>query len=551
MSAQFNLNRAHWEDERQQGLTLGGNALYNPSILMAGFFVLDKRNSGILLHITSLPSPQGIGDLGAEARQFADFLARAGQTLWQTLPTGPTGFGDSPYQCFSAFAGNPLLIDLDELVDIGLLDPADLAEPPPFPTHIDYTQVIAYKTSRLDQASKRFLQSPQHPLRAAFQTFCESHSDWLDDFALFMALKHAHEGYAWNTWSRPFMRRDPEVLRSFQNAHGERLDSHRFQQFIFFRQWHALREYCNKLGIHLIGDIPIFVAYDSADVWAHPELFKLQPDGKPEVVAGVPPDYFSATGQLWGNPLYRWDIMKQSDYAWWRRRLQIALDSNDAIRLDHYRGFFAAWEIPYGHPTAEHGQWVAGPGRAFFTSMQRYFGTLPLIAENLGHLTGEVETVREEFALPGMAILQFAFGSDAQAPSFRPHNYPKRVVAYTGTHDNDTTLGWWNSLPPTGVAASLGARPERAYAQQYFHDDSPDIHWTFIRGVIASAAQWALMPLQDVLGLDTSARMNIPAKPDGNWRWRFEPHALNTALAERLHDLVELYDRLPNDSHSP
>jgi len=494
------------------------------------------RSSGILLHPTSLASPYGIGDLGAEARRFVDFLAAAGQKVWQVLPLGPTGYGDSPYQCFSAWAGNPLLISLDRLVEQGCLDASAVSSAPQFPEDaVDFERLNPWKTALLESAA---------PRGSGFDDFCEANQNWLDDFALFMALKAQHRGTAWTRWEPGARDRDPRVLRKWCDQLAAPIAAQKFLQFVFFEQWRELRAYARERGVRIMGDLPIYVAHDSADVWVNRRYFHLDAQGNPTVVSGVPPDYFSQTGQLWGNPIYRWDVLAQDGYGWWLDRFRAAFQMVDMIRLDHFRGFEAYWEIPASEPTAVHGRWVKGPGAALFRAANAKLGELPFVAENLGVITPEVEAIREEFGFPGMAVLQFAFGTDPQAPTFRPHNYPREVVAYTGTHDCDTTVGWWSSEGRgESTRSEDDIRRERDFAMRYLNTDGRQIHWTFIRALEASVADTVLIPMQDVLGLGTTARMNQPATLGGNWRWRYRPGALKPELARRLRELAELYDR--------
>jgi len=504
------------------------------------------RSGGILLHPTSLPSRFGIGDLGPEAYRFADFLAEAGLRLWQVLPLGPTGYGDSPYQCFSAFAGNPLLVSLERLAEDGLLDACDLEDSPEFAEgFVDYGAVIRWKLPLLKKAHENFQARAGAALREEFEAFCRTEAGWLDDYALFMAAKHAHGGESiWTRWEPDLAARRPDAVNHWRAECASEIERHKFAQFLFFRQWEALRVYCGERGIRMMGDIPIYVAHDSADVWAHPELFQLNRNGDPTVVAGVPPDYFSSTGQLWGNPIYRWDTLERSGFAWWIERFRHVLRLVDIVRLDHFRSFEAYWEVPAGETTAVNGRWVKGPGASLFEALEKALGELPIVAENLGVITPEVEALRERFGFPGMSILQFAFGNDPQAPDFQPHNYPRDRVAYTGTHDNDTTAGWWAS---TGEGDSTRTpeevRQEKARAMEYLNTDGSEMHWVFIRTLMASAADTVLFPLQDVLGLGSEARMNRPAKESGNWRWRFRREALSAELAARLKRLTELYGR--------
>lgn len=504
------------------------------------------RSSGILLHPTSLPGPFGIGDLGAEAYRFVDFLKDAGQRLWQVLPLGPTGYGDSPYQCFSAFAGNPLLISLERLVEKGLLPAASLRETAVFPEEeTDFGRVIPWKMGLLASAARNFLAGASGDTRTQYENFCAQQSSWLDDYALFMALKHMHsEEFIWTYWEPSVRARRPEALEHWRRQLANEIGLHRFYQFEFFDQWRALKQHCAAAGIRIMGDVPIYVAHDSADVWAHTEYFELDEKGNPAAVAGVPPDYFSATGQLWGNPLYRWDVLAASGYRWWIERLAATLKMVDVIRLDHFRGFEAYWAVFAGETTAVNGRWIKGPGAAFLQAAVDALGDLPLVAENLGVITPEVEAIRNQFGFPGMSILQFAFGKDPQAPDFRPHNYPHARVAYTGTHDCDTTVGWWTSAGKgESTRTEEDIRKEHDYTRRYLNLDRQDIHWAFIRALMASVADTVVFPLQDVLGLGSEARMNLPATPSGNWRWRFRGDALTPALARRLRELTEVYER--------
>ena len=504
------------------------------------------RSSGILLHPTSLPGPYGIGDLGKEAHRFVDFLKDAGQRLWQVLPLGPTGYGDSPYQCFSAFAGNPLLISLERLAAKGLVPAVSLREAAIFPEEeADYGRVIPWKMRLLASAGRKFLADASRETRAAFDTFCANHASWLDDYALFMALKRTHnEEHIWTYWEPAVRARRPEAMAHWRRQLAEEIDLHRFYQFEFFDQWRALRQHCAACGVRIMGDLPIYVAHDSADVWAHTEYFELDEKGNPAAVAGVPPDYFSATGQLWGNPLYRWDVLAASGYSWWIERLAATLSMVDIIRLDHFRGFEAYWAVFAGETTAVNGRWIKGPGAGFLQAAVNALGDLPLVAENLGVITTEVEAIRNQFGFPGMSILQFAFGRDPQGPDFRPHNYPRARVAYTGTHDCDTTVGWWTSAG-TGESTRTEEeiRRERDYTRRYLNLDGQEIHWAFIRALMASVADTVVFPLQDVLGLGSGARMNLPATPSGNWRWRCKAGALTPELSRRLRELTAVYER--------
>jgi 4-alpha-glucanotransferase len=498
------------------------------------------RTSGILLHPTSLPGRFGIGDLGREAYRFVDFLSEAGQGIWQVLPLGPTAYGDSPYQCFSALAGNPLLISPERLVEWGLLSDADLEHHPHFPaSHVDFGAVIDWKRALLRRVYERFHQSPGDELHEQFASFRHLNAAWLGDYALFRALKEEHGGAAWNAWEEDVRRRDPRALADARKRLHDTILTEKLAQFLFFKQWHELKEHCNARGIKLMGDVPIFVAYDSTDVWAHPELFCLDALGNPTVVAGVPPDYFSKTGQLWGNPLYDWERMGATGYAWWIERIRAVLRLVDVVRLDHFRGFAAYWEVPSGEATAENGRWVHAPGSELFTALKAALGSLPIIAEDLGLITPDVEALRDHFDFPGMRVLQFAFGGDA-TNGYLPHNYVPNSVVYTGTHDNDTTVGWFQALREGGAKT----KRERTFCLKYLDSDGTDIHWDVIRAALASVSDRAIVPLQDLLGLDSSARMNVPSSAGGNWSWRLRGNALTHKLSRRLRDLTELYGRV-------
>jgi 4-alpha-glucanotransferase len=502
------------------------------------------RSSGILLHPTSLPGRFGIGDLGREAYRFVDFLKASEQSLWQVLPLGPTGYGDSPYQCFSAFAGNTLLISPEKLVEEGLLSQQDLEGAPDFPDdRIDFGNVITFKNALLKEAFERFKQTSNKSLRAYFEQFSQQASSWLEDYALYRALKDAQGGKAWNEWEPKLARRDTAALATARERLREQIDAQKFYQFLFFKQWAALKAYCHEHNVRLVGDIPIFVARDSADVWMNPDEFKLDEAGNPLVVAGVPPDYFSATGQLWGNPIYNWDRMLRDGFRWWIERVRATLEIFDIVRIDHFRGFAASWEIPGGDKTAERGRWVNVPGRELFSAIKNALGDLPIIAEDLGVITPDVEALRDDFELPGMRILQFAFGGDTLNQDL-PHNYIKNCVVYTGTHDNDTTVGWFTSVAGEGSTRdSEQIERERQFCLNYLNTDGSEIHWDFIRAVLASVADTAIIPLQDLLGLGTEARMNLPNSTSGNWGWRYKAGALNDELGERLKQLTQIYGR--------
>ena len=472
-------------------------------------------------------------------------MAGSGQKIWQVLPLSPTGYGDSPYQCFSAFAGNPLLIDLRALREDGLLSLQDLTNVPDLPEeHVEYRRVIDFKQDLLRKAALTFLADGARVDHGAFDIFCQTNTDWLDDYALFMACKKVNKDAVWANWDPAVRHRDSAVLREWQKRLSSEIEIHKFTQFEFFRQWEKLRIHCSRYGIRIMGDIPIYVAHDSADVWAHPELFRLDEHSRPTVVAGVPPDYFSATGQLWGNPLYRWDVSAASGHRWWISRFRASLKLFDLVRLDHFRGFEAHWEVPAGASTAESGKWVKGPGEEFFHALQTELKELPFVAENLGVITPEVEALRQHFGFPGMSLLQFAFGNDPQGPTFRPHNYSRELVAYTGGHDNDTTVGWWTS---SGIGESTRSaediRLERDFTRAYLAFQDEPVNWVFIRAVLASVAAIAIIPLQDVLGLGNEARMNLPGTVSGNWKWRYTPKALTKEISEHLRRLALLYDR--------
>jgi len=491
------------------------------------------RESGILLHITSLPGRYGMGDLGPGARAFADTLVDMGQHLWQILPHGLTGYGDSPYQSFSTFAGNPLFISFDMLVEDGLLHQWHLGRFPKFPEdHVDYGAVIPARTAILRTVCRTFERHASQAQKQAFTEFCERNKDWLEDFALFMALKEAHNLEPWHTWEPELVRREPSALAHARKHYRTAIRNAKILQWIFDDQWHRFRLYCRDRGIKIIGDIPIFVAHDSADAWAHPELFYIEPDGRCSVVAGVPPDYFSATGQLWGNPLYRWDVHKAQDYAWWAARLRKIFQMVDIVRIDHFRGFAACWEIPAGEATAVNGRWMPGPGERLFKAVARALGPMPIIAEDLGVITPDVDALRRRFAFPGMRILQFAFSGNPQ-DRYLPHNHEPDSVVYTGTHDNNTVAGWW---------AEAGDA-ERHFARGYLATDGHDMPWTMIRAACMSVADTCIVPMQDVLGLPGDCRMNLPGQGSGWWRWRLQWSQVHPWHAQRLAELCRLYGR--------
>ncbi len=503
-----------------------------------------SRNSGILLHPTSLPGRWGIGDLGSEAYRFADFLAGAGQHLWQVLPLGPTGFGDSPYQCLSVFAGNPLLISLERLAEEGFLEPFDLANAPLFPEHnVDYKAVIDFKLPLLKKSFQIFSEKATVTERESFEGFCAQNASWLEGYSLFMALKEAHSFAAWNRWEEEIRLRQPEAVERWRKAMAGEIRSYQYQQYQFRKQWSELKKHCNDRAIKLIGDVPIFVALDSAEVWSHPELFHLDESGNPTVVAGVPPDYFSSTGQLWGNPIYRWELMAGDNYRWWVERLRAALALVDIIRLDHFRGFVGYWEVPAKETTAINGRWVPGPGAAFFSEVQKALGNPLIIAEDLGMITQEVNALREEFGFPGMRVLQFAFSDDNKSDVHKPYNYPRNCVVYTGTHDNNTTVGWFNEEDGMTTLSVEERNRERQLALEYLGSSGCEVNWDFIRLALMSVADTAIIPLADVLGLGSEARMNRPGRAEGNWRWRFAANTLSGEIKARLKKLTVLYGR--------
>ncbi len=516
---------------------------YGPKTSSPGAAPVDfPRSSGILLHLSSLPGPFGIGDLGPAAHQFADFLSETGQRIWQVLPLVPVGHGNSPYSSPSTFAGNPLFISPDLLVDDGLLETADIRDLPDFPSdHVDFPTVIPYKMGLLRRAFERFRGADPSDLQADFDRFRRESSYWLGDYALFTALKQAFGDVSWTEWPDELARRDEAALTRAKSEHSEAVERHEFYQFLFFRQWRRLRSYCHEHDIRLFGDLPIYVAHDSADVWAHRNLFYLDESGRCTVVAGVPPDYFSETGQRWGNPIYRWDLMRENGYGWWTRRFQNIFSLVDLVRLDHFRAFAGYWEIPASEETAIHGRWVDGPGASLFRAIEEALGSLPLVAENLGMITPDVTDLMNSFGLPGMAVLQFAFGDEADH-AFLPHNYRRNLVAYTGTHDNDTILGWWASMERDGAGAGLRAtRFAKTYL--YLGHDGEEVHWACIRALMSSVANIVVSPMQDVLGLDRDARMNIPGKGQGNWSWRFRHEQVTAAVLEKLAALTAVYGR--------
>jgi 4-alpha-glucanotransferase len=490
------------------------------------------RSSGILLHPTSLPGPYGIGDLGLHAYHWIDTLVDARQKWWQILPLTPTGLGDSPYSSFSAFAGNPNLIGPDLLKDDGLLRRAEVPPTSFNPDRVDYSVVTGFKAQLLARAWENFQSGAAPALKQPLEEFERQQRSWLEDYALYRAIKDARGGASWYEWPAELIERKPAVLERARKDLQSGIGYHKFGQFLFYRQWLNVKKYAVEQGIRIIGDVPIFVAYDSADVWANQSIFQLDRSGKQKVVAGVPPDYFSATGQLWGNPLYDWDAVRKAGYRWWVDRIKTTLQQVDVVRLDHFRGFEAYWEVPAGRPTAEQGRWVQAPGAELFTLLRKELGGLPFIAEDLGLITPQVEALRKQFNLPGMCVLQFAFGGGNDNP-YLPHNYEHNSAAYTGTHDNNTSRGWYQSAPDH----------EKDHLRRYLARDGSDIAWDLIRAAWASVADYAIAPLQDVMNLGQEGRMNFPGHALGNWSWRFREDQLSHGSLERLAGLTELYRR--------
>ncbi|MBI3158539.1 MAG: 4-alpha-glucanotransferase [Chloroflexi bacterium] len=492
------------------------------------------RSGGILVHPTSFPGKFGIGDIGPNAFEFIDFLSASGMGLWQVLPLNPTGYGDSPYQSFSAFAGNPYIISPEALHEDGLISRADLANHPDFHAdRVDFGAVIPWKTQLLNIAYSNF--HARRLLQEEFESFVKDERSWLADYAVFIALKEKFGGAPWVDWPPEFRERDAQALSNFGDKNAADVMRHSFIQFLFFQQWKKLREYARANNVRIIGDIPIYVAHDSSDVWGNPELFELDDVGKPTVLAGVPPDYFSKFGQLWGNPIYRWGKLAERDYDWWKARVRAALNTVDVIRLDHFRGFAGYWEVPAGELTAVRGRWVPGPGAALFAALEQDMGKLPIIAEDLGEITPDVIELREQFGFPGMKILQFGFSGDPDH-EFLPHMYPENCVAYTGTHDNETAVGWYQNA----------TEENRQTAREYLGADGKEIHWALIEALWASPARLVLAQMQDFLGVGDAGRMNFPSAPAGNWQWRFHAGMLTDRLADRVRKLGERTGRLSN-----
>jgi 4-alpha-glucanotransferase len=504
------------------------------------------RSSGILLHPTSLPGRYGIGDIGPEAFRFADFLKDAGQSIWQMLPIVPPSLGNAPYQSVSAFAGNPLLISLERLAENGLIDAAALADPPRFPDfRTDYNAAAAFKMPLLLRSFRLFQQNADSAQRREFDDFCAANGWWLDNFAVYQAIKESRNGTGWTTWEDDLRRYDAAVLKEAGQRLSDRVTFHKYIQSLFFRQWFELKRHCNSSGIRLIGDMPVFAALDSADVWSQPGMFYLDDRGQPTAVAGVPPDYFSKDGQLWGNPLYRWDVMKADGYKWWINRLRLSLTLFDYVRIDHFRGFEKYWEVPAGEKTARNGAWKPGPGEDFFNAVRRELGKLPIIAEDLGYITPEVEALRLKFGLPGMRVLLFAFGGDLTRNTHLPHFHTPDSVVYTGTHDNTTAFGWFRGEDLAATTEDVEERKkETATALQYLGSDGKELNWDLIRCALESVGEMAIIPLQDVMGLGNEARMNIPGTVSGNWEWRFRWNMATEGMGSRLKELARITGRI-------
>ncbi|TVQ17079.1 MAG: 4-alpha-glucanotransferase [Bacteroidetes bacterium] len=492
-----------------------------------------KRSSGILLHITSLPGKYGIGTMGQEAFNFVNYLVESGQKLWQILPLGHTGYGDSPYQCYSAFAGNPLLIDLDKLVQEGLLKTNDLPDNIYFDDeNVDYGKVHNVKYPLLHKAYENHTKNPNRLRSVKFDNFCHKNHKWLDDYAFFMALKKHFKGVAWTQWENDIKFKKPDSINYYREHLSDDINYYRFVQFLFYKQWLELKAYANLNEIKIIGDIPLFVAFDSSDAWAHPDLFDFDAHLNPINVAGVPPDYFSETGQLWGNPLYNWERLKETGYQWWIDRIEASFTLYDTLRIDHYRGLAAYWAVPFGEETAINGQWIEAPGGEMIQTVLDALGELDIIAEDLGVITPDVVELRERFGFPGMKIIQFAFDS-GEENDFMPHTYDKNFVVYTGTHDNDTSLGQYKS----------SSEKDKKHMSEYFCVDKSDPAWSYVKLAWSTVADVALAPMQDFLRLDTDARMNYPGKASGNWRWRYTKDKLTPELAEELFKITRLYGR--------
>ncbi|MDQ3063420.1 MAG: 4-alpha-glucanotransferase [Acidobacteriota bacterium] len=490
------------------------------------------RASGILLHPTSLPSRFGIGDFGDEAYKFIDFLQQAGQTYWQILPLGPTGYGDSPYSSFSAFAGNTLLVAPQKIVEDGFLTEEETIERPYFSVErVDFGSVIEWKNNLLKLAFQRFRQTTDEAVADSFHKFCDANNFWLEDYALYRAIKKQNQD-SWQNWDAPLKLRQPEALSKAKQELDEEMFAQKFYQYLFYKQWFDLKRYANERGVKIVGDVPIFVAFDSCDVWCNPSQFKLNEDGSPRVVSGVPPDYFSNTGQLWGNPIYNWEEMQADGFRWWIDRMRFIFQTVDVVRVDHFRGFEACWEVPGTDRTAETGRWVHAPGDELFAALRNALGDLPMLAEDLGVITPEVERLRDSIGLPGMRILLFAFGGDSHS-NYLPHNYIKNSVVYTGNHDNDTVVGWFKSTN----------KRERDFCLKYLKSNKREINWDFIRAAFSSVADTAIVPLQDVLGLGNEARMNLPSSYSGNWNWRCKQSDFTEEISQKLKEMTEIFQR--------
>lgn len=492
-----------------------------------------ERSSGVLLHISSLPNPYGIGSLGSEAYEFIELLKNMKQKLWQICPLGPTGYGDSPYQCFSAFAGNPYFISLETLAEKELLTENELPAAGDRSSDIDYGQLYESRFKILLLAFNRFKESASKEEEKAFKKFCEREAYWLKDYTLFMALKNEFKGRPWQEWDRPVRLRESAVLNEYRTQLRETIEFYQWMQYQFFEQFEALKSFANLHGVQIVGDMPIYVAADSADAWANPDIFLFDSERKPVKVAGVPPDYFSVTGQLWGNPLYNWDRLQETKFKWWIERCQAALQLFDYIRIDHFRGFASFWAVPYGESTAIQGEWLPAKGQELFTEIRNQLGVLPILAEDLGVITPDVEQLRDDFKFPGMKILQFAFDSDEPAVNFLPHMYPFASVVYTGTHDNQTLLGWYQAAK----------EQDRAFARSYLKGEDRTIAHDFIRAAIASTAVFSIFPMQDLLYCGDEARMNTPSVAQGNWRWRFDFNSLTQGMKSFLTEMTTLYGR--------
>ncbi|MDD5382897.1 MAG: 4-alpha-glucanotransferase [Candidatus Margulisbacteria bacterium] len=499
--------------------------------------MITKRGSGILLHITSLPSQYGIGDLGSGAYQFADFLAQTGQSFWQVLPLNPTdqASGNSPYSNISAYAGNTLLISPELLIEDGLLGQRELENSPDFPEgRCDYSWVIPYKNKILESAYLKFRQNGK--FRNDYENYCANNVEWLDNYALFVVIKKHFGGKAWSDWDHKLRDRDAGALKDMRKEFAAEVEKEKFLQYLFFKQWFALKKYCNDKGVQLVGDIPIYVNYDSVSVWVNPELFKLGQDKRPAFVAGVPPDYFSQTGQLWGNPVYRWEALQKTGYDWWQKRIEHNLKFVDILRLDHFRGFVAYWEVPVAEKTAVRGHWEKAPAEEFFATLKKHIPNLPLIAEDLGLITKDVKDVMKQFDFPGMRVLQFAFYEDKPDHPYLPQNYIENCVVYTGTHDNNTTKGWFEN--------ETNGRDRERISHCLGHGAAVDnIHWELVTLAMKSIAKMAVFPMQDILGLGAEARMNVPGVPGGNWEWRLLPSQLSSQLIEKLLGLTKSSSR--------